>query len=118
MKTELKRSFGLRYLKEERSLCLKIHISLTELQKKKPFYKLDQLETELAHFNSKKYDSLMIKRINANDTAAYDRLMTEIREKPIAVQVQYAPLMRAGFNEEQKLTIRSLPSIFFRSQNL
>ena len=84
------------------------------ITKKKPFYKLDQLETELAHFNSKKYDSLMIKRINANDTAAYDRLMTEIREKPIAVQVQYAPLMRAGFNEEQKAYNKKFAKYFLQ----
>ena len=72
------------------------------ITKKKPFYKLDNLETKLIHFNSARYDSLVKQKINRRDTAAYDVLMAEMNEKPIAIQVQYAPLLRPGFNEEQE----------------
>lgn len=72
------------------------------ITKKKPFHKLDQLETKLIHFNSALYDSLVRQKVNWRDTAAYDVLMAEMNETPISIQVQYAPLLRAGFNEEQQ----------------
>ncbi len=72
------------------------------ITKKKPFYKLDHLETKLVHFNRTKYDSLIKQKVNWKDTAAYDLLVAEMNEKPTAIQVQYAPLLRAGFNQEQE----------------
>ena len=72
------------------------------ITKKRPFYKLDHLETELVHFNSAKLDSLLRQKINRNDTARYDSLMTVMREMPVPIQVQHAPLLRAGFNQEQE----------------
>ncbi|WP_189629751.1 hypothetical protein [Roseivirga thermotolerans] len=71
------------------------------ITKKRPFYKLDQLETELVHFNSAAYDSLVRATINRGDTAAYDRLMQEYNALPPAIQAQHAPLLRGGFNVEQ-----------------
>ncbi len=72
------------------------------LTKKKPFYKLDQLEMELVHFNSTKHDSIIKSIVNKGDTAQYDALMAEYNAMPPAIQAQYVPLLRGGFNVEQE----------------
>ncbi len=72
------------------------------ITKKKPFYKLDKLETKLVHFNRTRYDSLLRARVNRGDTTRYDSLMAEMAQYPSAIRVQYAPLLRGGFNNEQE----------------
>lgn len=72
------------------------------LTKKKPFYKLDNIEDELIHFNSLKHDSRVREIVNSADTANYDKLMTEYDSKPSAIQAQHVPILRAGFNVEQE----------------
>lgn len=72
------------------------------ITKKRPFYKLDNLEMDLVHFNGTEYDSLLRARINRGDTTRYDSLMVEMAQYPSAIRVQYAPLLRGGFNNEQE----------------
>lgn len=72
------------------------------ITKRKPFYKLDHLETELVHFNSTEHDSIVKSIVNRGDTSRYDRLMQEYYAKPPALQAQHAPLLRGGFNTEQE----------------
>lgn len=72
------------------------------ITKKRPFYKLDQLETKLVHFNHTEYRSLIKSIVNSRDSTRYDSLMAEMATFPPAIQVQYAPLLRGGFNVEQE----------------
>lgn len=72
------------------------------ITKRKPFYKLDNLETELIHFNSTRHDSIVKSIVNKGDTAKYDRLMQQYYAKPSAIQAQHVPLLRGGFNTEQE----------------
>lgn len=45
------------------------------ITKKRPFYKLDQLEMDLVHFNTSRHDSIVKAKVNEVDTARYDQLM-------------------------------------------
>ena len=72
------------------------------ITKKKPFYKLDNLQTELVQFNSTKYDSLVKSVVNRGDTARYDYLMQKYYAVSPAIQAQHVPLLRGGFNTEQE----------------
>lgn len=72
------------------------------ITKKRPFYKLDRLETRMVHFNGTEYRALIKSILNSNDTTTYSTLMAEMATYPPAIQVQYAPLLRGGFNVEQE----------------
>lgn len=84
------------------------------ITKKKPFYKLDNLETELVHFNSTRYDSIVKTIVNGSDTARYDRLMQEYYSRPSAIQAQHVPLLRGGFNTEQEEYNKKYRDYFLR----
>lgn len=81
---------------------------------KRPFYKLDNLESRLIHFNGTEYDSLLKSTLNRFDTTTYTRLMDEIAELPPAIQVQYAPLLRGGFNVEQEAYNKRFQDYFLK----
>lgn len=72
------------------------------ITKKKPFYKLDNLEAELVHFNGPRHDSIVKTIVNQADTARYDQLMQKYYAQPSAIQAQHVPLLRGGFNTEQE----------------
>ena len=84
------------------------------ITKRKPFYKLDQLEMELVHFNTQKNDSIIKSIVNQGDTASYNQLIEEYNSLPSAVQVQYAPLLRGGFNVEQEEYNKRYEDYFLR----
>ncbi len=84
------------------------------ITKKRPFYKLDGLEASLIHFNRTAYDSLVKSIINSGDTARYDTLMAEMAVLPPAIQVQYAPLLRGGFNVEQEAYNKRFQEYFLK----
>lgn len=72
------------------------------ITKKRPFYKMDNLETEIVHFNGPRHDSLVKSIVNQADTAKYDQLMQKYYAQPSAIQAQHVPLLRGGFNTEQE----------------
>ena len=72
------------------------------ITKKRPFYKLDGLENKLIHFNATAYQALLKETLNRFDTTKHTRLMEAMASYPTAIQVQYAPLLRGGFNVEQE----------------
>ncbi len=72
------------------------------ITKRKPFYKLENQEVELIHFNSTEHDSIVKSIVNRGDTSRYDRLMQKYYAVPPALQAQHAPLLRGGFNTEQE----------------
>ncbi|MFY0592680.1 hypothetical protein [Roseivirga sp.] len=72
------------------------------LTKKRPYYKMDQLEMKLIHFNRPKYDSLLKARIDKLDSGRYDALMAEMEIVPLYMRDQFAPLLSRGFNVEQE----------------
>jgi len=79
--------------------------------KKKPFYKLDNAEMEITHFNSQRYDSIVAWKI---DTARYNKLMAQYDSMPPPIQAQHAPLLRGGFNVEQEEYNRKFGGYFLR----
>lgn len=84
------------------------------ITKKRPFYKLDGIEARLVHFNSTEYRELVKSIINSQDTSRYDTLMAEMAALPPAIQVQYAPLLRAGFNVEQEAYNKRFQDYFLK----
>jgi len=84
------------------------------ITKRKPFYKLDNLETELVHFNSTRHDSIVKTIVNGADTARYDRLMQKYYAQPTAIQAQHVPLLRGGFNTEQEEYNKKYRDYFLR----
>ena len=72
------------------------------ITKKRPFYKFDRLESKLVHFNATEYRALIKSILNSDDTTTYTNLMEEMATYPSAIQVQFAPLLRGGFNVEQE----------------
>lgn len=84
------------------------------LTKKKPFYKLDNLEMELVHYNTVRHDSIVKMIVNKGDTGTYNRLVEEYNSKPSSIQAQHAPLLRGGFNTEQEEYNRRYRDYFLR----
>ncbi|MBO3698449.1 hypothetical protein [Roseivirga sp. E12] len=82
--------------------------------KKRPFYKLDNLESKLIHFNRTEYDSLVKAILNSSDTTTHTRLMEEMMVLPPAIQVQYAPILRGGFNVEQEAYNKRFQEYFLK----
>ena len=72
------------------------------LTKRRPYYRLDQLETRIIHFNRPAYDSLLKAKIDEPDSGRYQALMAEMEIVPMALRNQYAPLLSGGFNVEQE----------------
>ena len=82
-----------------------------KITKKRPFYKLDQIETKIVHFDTQRYDSLVA---NVVDTARYRVLMEEMNALPPPIQAQYAPLLRGKFNVEQEQYNKRYGEYFLR----
>jgi len=79
--------------------------------KKKPFYKLDNAEMDIVHFNSARYDSIVAQVV---DTARYRVLMAEYDSMPSFIQAQHSPLLRGGFNVSQEEYNKRFGGYFLR----
>lgn len=88
------------------------------ITKKRPFYKLDHLSTDLVNFNSVAYQSFVRSVINNRDSTRYDSLMAEMAALPTAIQIQYAPLLRGGFNVEQEAYDRRFQEYFVKLEEV
>lgn len=70
--------------------------------KANPYKKMNHLEMKITHFNTSAYDSLVKETIiAAKDSVFYDSLITHYVSLPPAIQAQYVPLLRRGYNNEQ-----------------
>ncbi|RKQ49495.1 hypothetical protein BXY85_0484 [Roseivirga pacifica] len=81
------------------------------ITKKRPFYKLDQIEMDIVHFDTKRYDSIVAHVV---DTARYRVLMEEMNALPPPIQAQYSPLLRGKFNVEQEQYNKRYGEYFLR----